>query len=215
MGMQNVFTVIALVYTLICGLMPAVARAQASSPMIAIRLQSESFVYLKGHPTLQPLDVLYGVKGESKNEWSTHFQIKGHASKSPAELARQEARKTLARKPKDLYAAALLMASRSGNSIFVDQVRSESGFIESSLIRFFRANNGKVVSYRWIRRLNLARAPASEAAQTKNEIVRFLANERVKRADLIVDLSKKDLPHQLRDDPMGLQGFPIRPRQNQ
>lgn len=184
------------------------AFGQLSS--IALVLQSEPLQLLKSTQGKNAV-LTYHPRGETETNWNIKFEVIRRAGTSAESEARKDLAEALTRKGKDRYAGVLLMGSRSNSSFYLDQVKTEGGNIESSLGRYFTGTEGLVI-YRWTRRLERSRIPA-DATTGHLEIMRFIDRERQRRADLITDLAtKKEMPMQLRDDPMGMKTLPLKVR---
>jgi hypothetical protein len=184
------------------------AFGQLSS--VALRLQSEPLQLLKSTQGKNAV-MTYHPRGETESNWNIKFEV----ILRPGATAEVEARKDLTdaikKKGQDRYSGVLLMGSRSNSSFYLDQVKTENGNIESSLTRYFAGPDGLVL-YRWTRRLQRARIPA-DATTGHIEVMRFIDRERQRRADLITDLAtKKEMPRQVKDDPMGMKTLPLKPR---
>lgn len=153
----------------------------------------------------------YFPRGEKASEWTIRFEIFRVEGNDPIAKARSELAEALASRGNDRYAGAQLLTTKSGESVFLDQYRTEGERIESMLTRYFKKDD-MIVVYRWTRRMPTARVPA-EAGAKHLEIMRFIERERQKRVDLITDFAtKKDIPHMSKDDPMGMRPLSAKPK---
>lgn len=206
MGILRFTPLCTLVLSLLLGL---AAGAQLSAR--ALRLQSEAMVLSKSEGQGLKRVMTYYPRGQGESEWTIRFQVMRAEGKDHVAFARAELAEALARKGRDRYAGALLLTTRSGQSVYLDQYLSEGDGVESRLTRYFVADDGLVI-YRWTRRLPNARVPADAGARHL-EIMRFIERERQKRVDLITDFAtKRDIPLMAKDDPMGMKTLPAKPK---
>lgn len=188
-------------------------RVHARAPLSArvLQIQSEPLQLRASEGQGMNLVLTYHPRGQNPKNWTTKFEIMRAPGKDHVTKARTDLASALAHQGKDRYAGALLLTTRSGKSVFLDQYRSAEDAIESILTRYFPADDGLVI-YRWTKKYPLSRAPA-DATSRHLEVMRFIERERQKRADLITDFAtKKDIPQMIKDDPMGMKTLSARPK---
>lgn len=187
-------------------LAPMAAEAQMS--MVSLKFQSDTYqVMNRADYPGGNFEIQYLPKGEDKVQWTHMLTITKHGDKSMKDMALSQAREIQRRTGVDRYSGALLMESKSKQSIFFDMIKSEDHYVENSLVRFFQTNDG-VYSYKLSRRMYRGRLPA-DATMSNLEIMKFIDRLRLKRADLIIDFARKTLPYQNADDPMGMSELPF------
>lgn len=176
---------------------------------MSLKFQSESLRLFKNESKGELIDYQYLPRGDTAENWTTMLVVTKTKVKTPAkEIALDEAEALLKTKKEDRFAAALVMESASETSIYLAQVKTVNSVLHSSLTRYFSTPEG-LITYKWIRRMPVSRIPADEN-QKAMEQTRFVERENARRGDLIIDLSKKELPMQVKEDPRGMKMVPFR-----